>query len=120
MNLKESHLSGAIDSIEKAGHLSDEAEKIVFSSENSLNVEFKPILESLKNKIKSSEAHFAETENNLKDYFNNIINNLTDSMSGVFSLNKAVSCLIIIINILYFLYFFKMTERFVVNYQLKH
>jgi hypothetical protein len=91
MNLKESHFNGAIDSIEKAGHLSDEAEKIVFSSENSLNAEFKPILESLKNKIKSSEAHFFETEANLKDYYNNIINNLTDSMGGVFNLNKAVS-----------------------------
>jgi hypothetical protein len=90
MNLKESHINGAIDSIEKAGHLSDEAEKIVFSSENSLNVEFKPILENLKNKIKSSETQFAETEANLKDYYNNIISNLTDSMSGVFNLNKAV------------------------------
>ncbi len=90
MNLKESHINGAIDSIDKAGHLSDEAAGVVFSAESKLTAELKPILESLKNKIKSSESYFAESELNLKDYYKYIFNNLTESMDGVFGLNKAV------------------------------
>lgn len=90
MDLKESHETGAIDSINKASRQSSEAQYQLDSVDSKLNSEFRPILNKLKQKIDVSKEKLQKTDDLLKTYFGNIMNNLTVSENGIFGLNEAV------------------------------
>lgn len=60
------------------------------SVESKLDSELKPVLNTLKQKLDLSKENFEQSDKILKDYFNSVMQNLTDSMNGVFNLNEAV------------------------------
>lgn len=90
MDLKESHESGAIDSINRASKVSEEASVLIDSVESKLNAELKPVLSALKQKLDSSKESFDKSDKELKDYYKSVMTNLTNAMNDVSFLNEAV------------------------------
>lgn len=91
MNLKESFKTGAIDSINKAASVSDEASLLIESLESKIDAELKPILKALEQKIETSKENFELTDNALKNYYSSVMTNLTKAMSDISFLNGEVS-----------------------------
>ncbi len=89
-DLKESHQSGAIDSIKKASRLSDDASRSLESTNLKVESELKPAIELLEFKISMSKENFDKSDKLLKEYLNGVLQNLTDSMQGIHGLNEAV------------------------------
>ena len=60
------------------------------SLEPKIEVELKPILKALKEKIDSSKENFELTDSALKNYYNSIMSNLTMAMNDISNLNGDV------------------------------
>jgi cell division septum initiation protein DivIVA len=99
MNLKESFKTGAIDSINKAATVSDEASLLLESLESKIDTELKPILKALEQKIESSKENFELSDNALKNYYSSVMSNLTKAMSDISFLNGEVSSFLLYINL---------------------
>jgi hypothetical protein len=91
MNLKESHETGAIDSINKAARMSGEASLLLDAVDSKLDSEFKPVLDRLKQKLDVSKEKLQKSDAIFNEYFGNVLNNLTLSSNGIFALNQAVN-----------------------------
>lgn len=90
MELRESQQVGAIESIQKAAHDSDEASKIVESVEIRIEAELKPLVTTLKQKLNESMETFENADKRLNEYFIRIQANLSSVFESVSSLNGAV------------------------------
>ena len=96
MTLKESFKTGAIDSINKAASVSDEASLLIESLESKIDAELKPILKALEQKIETSKENFELTDNALKNYYSSVMTNLTKAMSDISFLNGEVSFILLL------------------------
>lgn len=90
MDLKESHENGAIDSINRASKMSNEASTLMDSVEAKVNSELKPLINSLKQKLELSKESFEKSDKQLEEFFDGIHKNLSNSLNGIFNLNQAV------------------------------
>ena len=90
LELKEAHESGAIDSINRAHRVSDEAAQALSAVEAKLNAELQPALRVLQQRIDASRDNFDRSDQLLKEYLKGVMANLTSSMQSVHGLNEAV------------------------------
>lgn len=90
MELRESHQVGAIESIQKAAHVSDDASLLVDSVIKRIPSEFKPLFDALQQKINDSRETFENSNKRLDEYFQLIEANLSVVFESVSSLNGAV------------------------------
>lgn len=83
ISLKESFKTGAMDSINKAAVLSDEASLIYNSLGSKIDADLKPILSALQQKIEASKENFKLSDQALKNYYSSIETNLTKAMNDI-------------------------------------
>lgn len=91
MILKESHESGAIESINKAYKQSEDAANNLAAYESKLNAELSPVLKRLQDKIDVSKDNFEESDKMIKGYLDEVLKSLSNSMQNIHGLNEAVS-----------------------------
>ena len=70
--------------------MSDSATLSLDRSEREIQSELKPLREDLQQKIDNFNSKYAEKYEELHTYSNDLMKNLTDVLSGVFGVNKAV------------------------------
>jgi ABC-type transporter Mla subunit MlaD len=90
MRLKESHESGAIDSINRAYKNSEDAANALIVAENRAMSELRPAVAALEQRLQASQADFEKSDKLLSAYLDGVAGNLSASMQGVFGLNQAV------------------------------
>lgn len=90
MDLKESHEMGAIDSINRASRQSSEAQYQLDAVNGRLNGELQPVLNRLKQKLEVTKEKLQKSDNMLKEYFGNILGNLSVTENSIYGLNQAV------------------------------
>lgn len=90
MDLKESHETGAIDSINRASRQSSDAQYQLDQIDTRLNAELRPVLQKMKQKLELSREKLSKSDEMLKGYFGDIVGNLSVTENAIFGLNKAV------------------------------
>jgi hypothetical protein len=91
MELKESHESGAIDSINKALKVSEDASFSITIAENKLNSQLKDLIGSLKNRLEAYKKNSDSSDANLATYYNSILQNMSTALNGVYDLGSTVN-----------------------------
>ena len=84
------NIIGALENIKEASKASNDASYIVNDVGSKIDVELKPLTNLLKQRIDSSKENFENSDKQLKEYFEIIQSNLTDTFSSISSLNGAV------------------------------
>ena len=80
-----------MDSINKAARISNEASSIIDSLDSKIDVELKPILSALQQRIEASKEKFELSDNALKNYYSSVMANLTKAMNDMSYLNGEVN-----------------------------
>ena len=84
------NLKGAVENIKEASTMSNEASFIISDIGSKVDNELKPLTNVLRQRIDGSKENFENSDKQLREYFEIIKSNLTDTFNSISSLNGAV------------------------------